>query len=64
MFPNVASTAGLTPDPVAICTHINRLSRELRLARRLLRVTVEARERDERQESAPSAKREVTNVAR
>jgi hypothetical protein len=47
MLTDVPSTAGLTPDPVAICSHINRLNRELRLARRLLRVTIDARQRSD-----------------
>jgi hypothetical protein len=64
MLPDVQSTAGLTPDPISLCSHIARLSRELRLARRLLRVTIEARrEGDNRQPRQRSAPKEVANVA-
>jgi hypothetical protein len=36
------STVGLLPDPVAVCTHINRLHKELKIARRLLRLSIDA----------------------
>lgn len=58
------STAGLTPDPVALCTHISRLNRELRLARRLLRLTIEARQAESARPPHPANSREAAHAAR
>jgi hypothetical protein len=63
---DVPSTAGLTPDPIALCSHINRLNRELRLARRLLRVTIDARQKSATDKTArvPAAEGRVDAAAR
>lgn len=37
-------TASLLPDPLTICSRINWLNNEIRLSRRLLRLSLQARE--------------------
>lgn len=45
MVAAVPSTAGLLPHPIEVCKRINRLNHELKLARRLLRVAMDACEK-------------------
>lgn len=44
MVTNPAPTASLLPDPIAICSRIKWLNHEIRLSRRLLRLSLQARE--------------------
>ena len=57
-------TAELVPDPLKICEHIGRLNAELKLARRLLRVAVDARVQQQERDRVAKKKSEVANAAR
>lgn len=58
------TTAEFVPDPIAVCAHINRLNRELKLARRLLRIAVESRQQHDTERTHASEEPGVGDATR